>query len=430
VRLAWSQAAPSQAALNGYGFILFVDGSRMSLSGVSCSGAATDYDCAAPLPSLSAGAHVLEMATVDNAAGLESQRSASIVFNGSTTNPRTVTSSTDVIEPHAPAPMQAPWLTCFSGDSSTCFAVSPVATDLPEVERIATLPDNRVLAVFAGGVVQVLPDGEPQRVDVNRGQAVNIAAVAIDPEFVSNRFVYLATVAPSADGRNAVTIVRMRELAGSLGDAATIAVDLPAAQGRPAMSIGPDRRIYLALPSAGGQRSRGGPYDGLVLRLTRDGSAAGYERMNSPVLAVGSDRPSSFAWLDDEHLVLASSGVPQWAAAGLVPLSVEGAWPAPLTPLSPGGSGRLGFSVQEIAAVPAAADDPLESRLFVLGLDPAALYLARLTAGPRTDVRSVNAIPLGTWTPLALGVDAGGDAIVAARKTGEIRLSLLRVHAR
>jgi hypothetical protein len=193
------------------------------------------------------------------------------------------------------------------------------------------------------------------------------------------------------------------------------------------MSIGPDRRIYLALPSAGGQRSHGGPYDGLVLRLTRDGSAAGYERMHSPVLAVGSDRPSSFAWLDGEHLLLASGGV---AAAGLVALSVDGGWPAHMTPLSPGGSDGLAFGVQEIAAVPPAADDPLESRLFVLGLEPAALYLARFTAGPRTDVRSVNPIPLGPWPPLALAGDAGGDAIVAARKTGETRVSLLRVHAR
>jgi hypothetical protein len=326
--------------------------------------------------------------------------------------------------------MQGPWLTCFSGDSSTCFAVSPVATDLPEVERIATLPDNRVLAVFAGGVVQVLPDGEPQRVDVNRGQAANIAAVAIDPEFVSNRFVYLATVAPAAEGRSAVSIVRMRELAGSLGEAATIAADLPAAQGRPAMSIGPDRRIYLALPSAGGQRSRGGPYDGLVLRLTRDGSAAGYEPVRSPVLAAGSDRPSSFAWLDAGHLVLASSGVPQGASAGLVALSVDGGWPARMTALSVSASNRLAFGVQEIAAVPAAPNGSLESKLFLLGLDPAALYLAQVTTGPRIEIRSVNTIPLDAWTPLALAVDAGGDAIVAARKTGEMHVSLLRVKAR
>ena len=426
MRLAWSQAAPSQAALNGYGFILFVDGSRMSLSGVSCSAAATDYDCSAPLPSLSAGAHVLQMATMD--AGLESPRSESITFNGSNPAPRTVTPSADVVAPRAP--MQGPWLTCFSGDASTCFAVSPVAAGLPEVERIATLPDNRVLAVFAGGVVQVLPDGVPQRVDVNRGQAANIAAVAIDPEFVSNRFVYLATVAPAAEGRSAVSVVRMRELAGSLGEAATIAADLPAAQGRPAMSIGPDRRIYLALPSAGGQRSRGGPYDGLVLRLTRDGSAAGYEPVRSPVLAVGSDRPSSFAWLDAGHLVLASSGVPQGASAGLVALSVDGGWPARMTALSVSGPNRLASGVHEIAAVPAAADAPLETKLFLLGQDPAALYLARVTGAPRTDVRSVNAIPLDAWTPTALAVDAGGDAIVAARKPGETRVSLLRIKAR
>ncbi len=422
-RLAWSQAAPSQSALNGYSFVLFVDGSRMPLAGVSCTAAAADFDCSAPLPSLSAGAHLLAMAAVDNTTGQESHRSESIMFNGSA--PRAVASA-GVTEPEASS--HGPWLTCAAGDASTCFVVSALATGLPAIERMATLPDNRVVAVFAGGVVQILPGGQQQRLDIDRGRAVNVVAIAVDPEFLSNRFVYVATLAPSRDGGRAVSVVRLREVAGSLGEAATIAADLPAAQGPLAMSVGPDGRIYLALPSAGGQRSRGGAYDGLVLRLTREGSASGYEPMKSPVLAVGSSGPASFAWLDGERLLLASSQISSGTAAGLVPLGVEEGWPAHLTPLT-AGSSRLSFPVQEMAAIPAAVGD-LDSTLFVLGLDPAALYLARLTRSPRTGVRTIAAIPLGAWTPSALALDTAGNALVAARRADETGVSLLRVRAR
>ena len=428
LRLAWSQAAPTQAALNAYGYILFVDGSRMPLSGVSCSAAAADYDCSAPLPSLSTGTHVLEMTTVDNTTAVESSRSESIVFNGGPTAPRredvTASASTTAA---TDAALEGPSLTCVSGNPSTCFVVAPMATGLAAIERLATLPDNRVLAVLPGGITQVLPGGEPQRLDINRGQPVNVAAVTVDPEFLSNRFVYLATVATSTDGRDRVSIVRMRELAGSLGEAATIAAELPAAQGRPVLSIGPDGRLYLALPSARGQRA---PYDGLVLRLTRDGAAAGYEPARSPVLAVGSDRPSSFAWLDDGRLLLASTAVAQGVPVGVVPVSPDASWPAQMTPLQAGSQGWSAGGFAEIAAVPPAGDGIPESRFFLLGLDPAALYVARMAAGPAPDVHAVNPIPLGPWMPSALAVDARGDALVAARRAGDSRVSLLRVHAR
>jgi hypothetical protein len=398
----------------------------MPLSGVSCSPAAGDYDCSAALPSLPAGSYVLEMAAIEPATGGESARSESIVFNGSPTAPREVISSTQVIGQRPSN--NGPWLSCFSGDSSTCVAVSVAATELAAVERMVTLPDERVLATFAGGVIQVLPGSEPQRLDINRGQPVNIAAVATDPDFLTNRFVYLASVAASADGRDAVSIIRTRELAGGLGEAATIAGPFPVAQGRLAMSIGPDRCIYLALASAGAGSSGGGSYDGLVLRFTRNGAAAGYERMSSPVLATGSDAPSSFAWLDATHLLLASGTGMRGITVGVVPLRAESGWLPPAARLG----GRFeGFAgrVIEIGAAPAVGDAISPSNLFLLAAQPAALYLARLTRNPGLEVSSVNPVSLGPWTPAALAIDRGGDAIVAAHKTGDRHVTLLRVHA-
>src|ERR1700741_5440329 len=65
-RLAWSQQGASLSSVQAYHFRLFVDGSPTDLAGASCSGpgAPADFDCSAPLPRLSAGRRMLELAAV------------------------------------------------------------------------------------------------------------------------------------------------------------------------------------------------------------------------------------------------------------------------------------------------------------------------------------------------------------------------------
>ena len=430
-RLLWSQPAPTRALIDRYRFALFVDGMRSLLASADCTGAAPLFECAAPLPQLAAGPHVLELSTLDQLTGLESLPSASLTLTGRATAP----SSLEITLPSGPTAVPPPvggsrrtmTESCVR-DASTCFVVAAISDDAGPVQQLAALPDGRLLALFPGGIVRIFPEGESELLDIDRrGEAVDIADVAIDPDFLTNRFVYLATVASAGAGRVKVSVVRMRELAGRLGEPATIVTDLPAsAQGRPAVSVGPDRRIYVAIP-ASDQPSTNGPYDGLVLRLTPDGAAAGYERLSSPILALGHRSPSSFGWMDGAHLLVASSSVTNQSPLAIVPLQIDGAWPAPIVPLAL----PLGFAagVKRVAAgLPPGPG--AESTLFLLAVNPSVLYVARVATDTHVGVMSLEPIPLGSVTPTAFTVAANGDVILAARDDGNLLTQLLQLHAR
>jgi glucose/arabinose dehydrogenase len=432
-RIAWSQSAPAAAALQNYDFVLFIDGARTSLSGSTCTAAERDYECSAPLPQLTSGRHVVELSTVDRVTRLESPRSEPLAVGESAAIASQGGQASIGVRPTAPDTARdaanadgahRPRLACVDRLSSTCFVISVIADDVGPVERLVMLPDGRLLASYGSGIVRVLPGGTPQRLDVNRSHAAaDVADIAIDPDFLSNRFVYLATVTSTgADGRIAVDIVRMRELAGGFGEAATLAAELPAARGRPAISMGPDRRLYIALPSGTGRSAS--PYDGLVLRLTRDGAAAGSDRVNSPVLAAGTAQPSSFAWMDNNHFLLAGRGGRE-TAVRVVPMGPGAEWPAAAVPLLLPDAGALAAGVTQI--VTSAGTNPLQLNAFLLAGDPPALFLARLTATPPTTALAMDTIPLGPWTPTTLAVTADGDLIVAASPAGDSRVGLLRL---
>ena len=78
-RLGWTQQAADAAEVASFQFALYVDGTRTTLTGVSCASAAsgTAFDCSATLPTLSAGTHTLELASfvVDGSVTAESARS-------------------------------------------------------------------------------------------------------------------------------------------------------------------------------------------------------------------------------------------------------------------------------------------------------------------------------------------------------------------
>jgi hypothetical protein len=81
-RLEWTQAVVASRDVSTYRYAAYVDGVRVELREVSCkppsSPASTDFECIAPLPPMSAGAHGLELAMfiVDGSTMRESPRSA------------------------------------------------------------------------------------------------------------------------------------------------------------------------------------------------------------------------------------------------------------------------------------------------------------------------------------------------------------------
>jgi hypothetical protein len=67
-RLGWSQPAASAEDAAALGYRLFVDASRVDVSGTACEPSTTlgVYECSAPLPRLSTGRHVLSLIAVDS----------------------------------------------------------------------------------------------------------------------------------------------------------------------------------------------------------------------------------------------------------------------------------------------------------------------------------------------------------------------------
>src|SRR6185295_16535650 len=65
-RLGWDQPAADVVELAGIGYVIYVDGVRTTLANTSCSSVATaaaGFPCSARLPTLSAGAHTLQIAS-------------------------------------------------------------------------------------------------------------------------------------------------------------------------------------------------------------------------------------------------------------------------------------------------------------------------------------------------------------------------------
>jgi hypothetical protein len=294
------------------------------------------------------------------------------------------------------------------------------------VRRLVGLPDHTLVVLSAGGLVQVLPGGDRERLAVDsRHAAADVADIALDPDFLTNQYVYAATVASADAGRATISVVRFRELDGRFGQPASIVADLPAAaEGLPAISVGPDRRIYLAVPS-GDDRRGAGPYDGVVLRLTRDGAAAGYERAHSPILAIGSSRPASFGWLDSAHLLLASAAPA--ASLSVIPLQESETFAPASVPVPGAQRDRLAGGIMQVATIPGKVAAAGENAVVLLGTAPPALYVARLTTGAANAVIAFERLPLGGLTPITFAVDPGGDLLVCARQSAGSPALLLRL---
>ena len=426
-RLNWSQQAPSADAVQSYAFVVFVDGTRAPLSGASCSEApaAASFECSALLPPLSPGRRVIELSAIDQATGLEGPRSGPLdIVVASDGRPAS--------EPrHVADEIREPSVTCATGEPSTCFTVALIADDVGPVRRLLPLPDGRLLVLLEDGAVTMLPSGTSERPELGRaeeGVTVEVADVAADPAFHTNRFLYFATIASAPRGRRTVSVVRVREVGDRVGEAATIVADLPAAAaGDPAISVGPDRHIYLAMPS--GPSADRQSYDGLVLRFTHDGAAAGHARSGSPILAKGSMRPASLAWDAGSRLLMASGESGGGPALAVVPIdSGAGAWPAAMTRVGGVDADALGAGVDGLAVGPRLGTGLGGVSLSILGANPETLYIARMAPGDPPDITSRHALPLGSLAPIALAFAGNGDLIVAARPGSDsLRVRLLRL---
>lgn len=421
-RLGWSQDAPSRSILQEYRFFLLVDDVRSALGSVECSDAGpARYECSAPLPRLTPGRHTLELLTASTMTGLESDRSSPllVVMLASGTS-----AAHDMDSRRASGRLG---VTCVTTPPEECFTVERLAADVGLVRRIVALPDDRHLLLRSDSEAAILPGGNWHRIELGRsptGGTIEIADVAVDPDFRSTRFLFLAVMTTYPDGRRAVRIVRVREVGEVLGEGATILPDLPLSlAGVPVLTLARDRFVYLAMP------------EGHVVRFSREGAGAEGATTAFPIFARGPSPGTFLAWNPADQSLTGGNASDQ---STIEILTVH---EAPRT--RPGVIASLTFpfdfratGLRDLVVRPPATTIDDEPGVYALTIDPPGLHVGRFRTGAYPTIESVAAVSLGTVVPIAMAPAANRGVVIAARDHPEsssvdvLRLRTVRANAR
>jgi hypothetical protein len=298
-RLVWDQGAPSAAAVRRYTFRLYVNGDSAGLADARCGDPRTSagYECSGLLPRLNAGRHVLELTTVDE--GRESSRSAGLVVT--VPDAGAVAAETSTGQSWAAASDQARGALCLDAANAECYETRLIAAGGQPVSALVSTADNRILFVEGERVVRVIENDhllrQPALVHDDRPGA-RLVSLAVAPDFERSRLVYVGSIEPSRSGARELRVTRYREVAGVLGQGATVVTGLPIPSDGFVAPIAVDDEglLYVALPGADVGTRETAAFARSILRFNPDGSVARGNPTPSPVLARGYARPASLLW--------------------------------------------------------------------------------------------------------------------------------------
>lgn len=204
-----------------------------------------------------------------------------------------------------PSPV-APQSDVFTTNDGVRVAATTVATNLDIPWSMAFASDGRLFVTERPGRVRILDlvsrtsELAVTLDDVYTEGEAGLLGLALDPEFVQNRLVYLYYSARLPSGGRVNRVVRYREAGSRLGERVVLLDDIPAGQihdgGR--LRFGPDGLLYISAGDAANATLAQdlGSLAGKILRINRDGTTPRDNPFASPIYSYGHRNPQGFDW--------------------------------------------------------------------------------------------------------------------------------------
>ena len=292
-RLAWTQRAPETSDIAALQFILYVDGARTPLTGAGCTQSFDAFDCSAVLPSLSAGMHTLELSAfvTDGGLSLESARSPAL--------------SVVVAAQAGSSPFSASSIDVVTVEQEK-LTLARVVDGLEMPSDLAFSPDGSIFVAERPGTVRRVQDGslvgEPA-LDISREltlPAGGLLAIALDPKFAGNGFMYTLYAAAAPRNGQEFTLARFRGVNGTFAERAVLLDRTPASaySASGALRIGGDGTLYVALDSSSDSSAAGSfaTYNGKILRLDTDATTPDDQAGQPPIFSFDHPQPQAMDW--------------------------------------------------------------------------------------------------------------------------------------
>jgi glucose/arabinose dehydrogenase len=201
--------------------------------------------------------------------------------------------------------------------ATATLRVESVVKDLATIWAVDFAPDGRMFLTERSGRIRTVSNGvvdpEPwlSLEVVERGES-GLLGLALDPEFATNGYVYVAYTYATDGGGLQNRLVRLREdRATGRGVMDTVLLDdVRAGQvhdgGR--VEVGPDNMLYWTMGDSGSQdlAQSVDSFNGKILRLNLDGSIPNDNPFpGSPVYSYGHRNPQGLAWQPGTGLLFA-----------------------------------------------------------------------------------------------------------------------------
>ena len=294
-RIGWDQQAASQAELSTFRYAIYVDNARSEVASVTCAATAgtSGFPCSGRLPSMSPGAHTLELAAFVESNGIiESARSAPLRV--------TVTGATTPAADPSLTPGEI--VTTREGVRLTTALIVDGLSDVVDL----TLAPAGTLLIAERSLGVVFADAGAAAPPFRAATDAPLLAVTAAPDFLRSGHVFAIEQRGAA-----ASLLRYRLYDTQLIERMHVIPDVAAARDpSAALRFGPDGKLYAAFDSGGNvdASQRLSDWRGKILRLEPDGSTPDDQPAASPVYWHGLASPRSMAWPTAGPLWLAERG--------------------------------------------------------------------------------------------------------------------------